>query len=77
MILKNKSETSAAFGKFISKGRERSELRQIDVCQKTGMTQAHYSMIEQGKREVTLSAAMNICDALGLDINDFVEIMSK
>lgn len=76
MILLSKHSTRAAFGDFILAGREKARLRQIDVCERAGITQAHYSLIERGEREVTLSVALNICDALDLNINDFVNKMS-
>ena len=64
--------TVKAFGVFIRQAREKQELKQLDVAQKVGITQSYYSNIESGKREIGMTLALNICDALGLDFNAFI-----
>ena len=63
----------AAFGAFIARDRNRKGLRQDEVYEKVGISQAHYSLIETGNRGVYLSLALEICKALDIDLNDFVD----
>ena len=42
-----------------------------------GITQSHLSRIEAGGRIPDLFLSMRICDALGLDLNDFVKQFSS
>ena len=62
------------FGKFIREERERQGLYQSDLAAKLGITQAYYSHIERGTRTVDFTMALNICLALGLDINEFIKV---
>lgn len=66
-----------AFGKFIRDGREMRGLHQADVADKVGISQPHYARIESGSRAVSLSLAMELCDRLNLDINDFSKQYTK
>lgn len=61
-----------AFGKFIAAEREKQELYQRDVAEKIGISQVYYSYIERGERTVDLVLALRICDALELDLRDFI-----
>lgn len=61
------------FGDFIRRERERRGLPQAEVAQMIGMHQTYYSKIELAQREVDLVDAMNICQALGLDLADFIK----
>jgi transcriptional regulator with XRE-family HTH domain len=64
-------EYNIAFGRFIRDGRELRGLHQSDVADRVGISQPHYARIESGSRAVSLSLAMQLCDQLNLDINDF------
>ena len=68
--------TAKAFGAFVKNAREKQELKQIDVATKVGITQSHYSYVEAGKREVSMTLALNICDALGLEFNAFIQFIT-
>jgi len=68
--------TVKAFGLFVRQAREKQELKQSDVAKKVGITQSHYSYIELGKREIGMTLALNICDALGLDFNAFIQFLT-
>lgn len=63
---------TASFGRFIQKVRAAKGMTQKEVATAAKTTQAYLSKIELGKREPTLSVALAICDALSVDINDFV-----
>lgn len=71
------SATIKAFGVFVRQARERQELRQLDVAEKVGITQSYYSNIEAGKREVSMTLALNLCDALGLEFNSFLVFITR
>lgn len=62
----------AAFGAYIARARNHKGMRQDEVYEKVGISQAHYSLIENGNRGVNLSLALDICKAIGININDFI-----
>jgi transcriptional regulator with XRE-family HTH domain len=77
-----------AFGDFVKRGRKKTQhwdeihlkyrpLYQKEVATLLGITQAHYSWIESGKRAITLTQALNICKVLSLDFNDFIYGMGR
>lgn len=63
---------SLTFGEFIRTARLRKSLTQNEVATAAKVEQAYLSKVELGKREPSLSIALRLCDALGLDINDYV-----
>ena len=65
------------FGAFIRTARESKSLYQSQVADMLGITQSHLSRIEAGGRIPDLFLSMRICDALGLDLNDFVKQFSS
>ena len=73
----DKDITIKAFGVFIKQAREKQDLKQIEVANMVGITQSYYSNIESGKREISMTLSHNICDALGLDFNTFIQFMTK
>lgn len=72
----NSDTTVRAFGVFIRQAREKQELKQSDVAEKVGITQSYYSNIESGKREISMTLALNLCDALGIDFNTFIQFIT-
>ena len=60
------------FGDFIRAARVKKKLSQCDVAQMVGITQAYYSLIERGEREVDLVLSLKICNALHLNMKKFV-----
>jgi DNA-binding XRE family transcriptional regulator len=72
MKIIDNSECLIGFGEFIREGRERKHLYQSEVASQLGITQAYYSHIEQGKRNVDLVVAMRICQILDLDLKDYI-----
>lgn len=69
-ILDNK-DYQIAFGKWIKEAREDRSLLQSEMAGWLKIRQSYYSMIENGQRNVDLVLAIQICDILGLSIDDF------
>ena len=63
---------SLTFGDFIRTARLEKNLTQNEVATVAKVEQAYLSKVERGLRDPSLSIAIRICDALNLDINDFV-----
>lgn len=61
-----------AFCSFIAHGREDAGLTQADMAQRMGITQAYYSRIEKGNRNIDLIDAIRICKILRLDLSEFL-----
>ena len=61
------------FGEFIKDARIRLGLTQSEVGFKASVNQTFVGKVQRGEREPTLNVAIRLCDALGLDINDFVK----
>ena len=64
---------SVLFGKFIRGAREARNLNQEDVAQAVGISRSYLSTLESGKRNVDLSLALSLCDALKVNLNDFIQ----
>jgi transcriptional regulator with XRE-family HTH domain len=64
---------SLTFGNFIRNARLEKNLTQSEVAARAKVEQAYLSKVERDAREPSLTIALRICDALGLDINDFVK----
>lgn len=60
-----------AFGRYIKIARKRKGMSQCEVAEILGISQAQYSRIEGGQRDVDLAVAFQICDVIGVDIRDF------
>lgn len=73
MSLLDNDEISKAFGVHIRRVREAKKLRQWEVAAMLGITQAYYSLIERGEREIGIAQALNICTTLDIDFNAFVQ----
>ena len=67
------SNFSVSYGSFIRNGRQAKKLSQSEVAQHLNITQAYYSALELGKRNIDLSMAMKICSFLDLDLGDFIK----
>ena len=65
------------FGAFVRQGREKKQLFQTEVAQRVGVSQAYYSQIENGSRQIPMVLAINICMALDLNFNDFINSLNK
>lgn len=69
----DKQTAARTFGLFIRRQREKLELKQRDVADMVGISQAYYCDIENGKRETGLSLSNNLCDALGTTLNAYIQ----
>ena len=70
-------KTYKQFGLFVKQARERKGLYQKEVAQMIGVSQPYYCQIESGTRQITMWAALNLCDILDLDFNDFIGSFNK
>lgn len=77
MKLLDEKDCIVAFGEFVREGRDKKNLYQTEVAEMLGISQGYYCRIERGEREVPLTLALNLCSALGLDINDFIAMFNK
>lgn len=66
------SECLVGFGKFIKSGREKRDMFQSEVAMEVGISQAYYSYLERGEREIDFVLALKICQVLNLDLSDFI-----
>lgn len=69
----DKDKITAEFGSFIRDARENRGILQADIAEQLGVSRSYYCLIEAGKREIYFTLAMNICQILKLDINDFMK----
>ena len=73
MKMIDKETIAIEFGAFIREAREQKGLLQADIAEKLGVSRSYYAYIESGSREIYFTLAINICQALNLDINDFMK----
>ena len=70
--MREKKEPIQSFGEFIRIKRVSLGLTQHEVAAMAKTTQGYVCKIENGSREPTLTVALQLCEALGLDVNDFI-----
>lgn len=68
-----KDVISKEFGQFIRDAREAKGLLQAEVAEQLGVSRAYYTHIEAGNREIYFTMAINICQILNLNMNDFMK----
>lgn len=67
------SECLYDFGNYIRSARENKGLMQKEVAEMVGISPSYYSEIENGiKNKLNMVLALQICQALRLDLNGFV-----
>lgn len=71
----DKEQISVEFGTFIREAREQKGLYQADVADKIGVSRSYYAFIENGKRDIYFTLAVNLCRVLDLNINDFMKML--
>ena len=69
----DKDKITTEFGSFIRETRESRGILQADIAEQLGVSRSYYCLIEAGKREIYFTLAMNICQILKIDINDFMK----
>lgn len=60
------------FGDFIRDGRLRKKMLQREVAVQLGISAPYYCDIENGKKNVDLVVAMEICQILDINLNDYI-----
>ncbi|QDU47883.1 Helix-turn-helix domain protein [Gimesia panareensis] len=58
---------------LLRKTRKEAGLRQDDVAERLGRPQSFVSKYESGERRLDILELYDVCEALGLTLNDFVE----
>lgn len=71
----DKEKITTEFGSYIRDARENRGILQADIAEQLGVSRSYYCLIEAGKRDIYFTLAMNICQILKLDINDFMKRM--
>lgn len=61
------------FAKAISEYLDSNGIKRVFLCQKTGIKPAALTATLNGSRKMTVEEYANICAALGLDLNYFLE----
>lgn len=51
-------------------------LTQLDVAKSSGITEAHYNLIENGNRKPSLDVAYKIANALKISMDDFFILLN-
>lgn len=69
----DKEKITTEFGSYIRDARESRGILQADIAEQLGVSRSYYCLIEAGKRDIYFTLAMNICQILKLDINDFMK----
>mgnify|MGYP003463063491 CR=1 FL=1 len=73
----DENNAKVMFGRFIRNGRENQKLNQTKAAEQIGISQQYYSHIEKGMRNVDLVLALKICEALYLNLNDFIKLLQN
>jgi transcriptional regulator with XRE-family HTH domain len=72
MIETEKSTCLEKLGEVFREKRTEKSLNQSDVAEMVGISQAHYSMIENGKRDAEFVTIAKICKVLRVDLTAFI-----
>lgn len=65
-------EKSEDLGRRIARLRRRKKLMQVDLASATGLTQTHISLLENGKRGISMTTLQKIAKALGVKANELL-----
>ena len=63
------------FGIFIREAQEKQGLLQADIADKLNISRSYYAHIEGGNHDIYFTLAINLCQVLDLDINDFMQCL--
>jgi len=72
-----KKKYREAFATVLRKRRQAAGLSQEDLGFKAGITMRYVSVLENNKRQPTISTMIVICDALELSLTEFVAEMEN
>lgn len=65
-------ERMIAFGKRVREVRRNKGVSQEKLAELAGIDRSYMGNIERGEKNITLKKVYEICEALGVDINDLV-----
>ena len=65
-------EHMIAFGKRVREVRRNKGISQEKLAELAGIDRSYMGNIERGEKNITLKKVYEICEALGVDINDLV-----
>ena len=65
-------ERMIAFGKRVREVRRNKGISQEKLAELAGIDRSYMGNIERGEKNITLKKVYEICEALGVDINDLV-----
>ena len=67
------TEVNTRFGRFIARKRTAKPMKQVELAERAGVSQSYLSALEIGIRRIDLEMAFRICDALEVDIREFLD----
>jgi transcriptional regulator with XRE-family HTH domain len=65
------------FLELLYQARVGSGLRQSDLADKLKVPQSFVSKIESGERRIDIIELIEICDAIGISLTDFIKALDK
>ena len=68
----NRPGTRTKVSRRIKRFRQENGLSQAQLARSAGVTRQAISLIEQGKRDVTLQLAIKVAEALGVTVGELV-----
>ena len=72
MIKVDITDCNIKFGEYIKTARGRINMSQLELANKTGISQSYLSYLESGDRSIDLTLALKLCEAVGMDLRDFI-----
>lgn len=66
------TQDDLALGRRIKRHREQSDLTQEELAAKVHLTQTHISLVETGKRKISMDALKKVASALGVKVKDLI-----
>ena len=72
------TKTSMTFAEALRAAMKQKDLKQVDICRATGLSDAYVSMLVGGKiDDPKWSKAVIIIQALGLTLDEFSQLKAK
>ena len=68
----NKDERIVAFGQRVREVRKAKGISQEKLAELSGIDRSYMGNIERGEKNVTLKKVYEICDALGIEVQNLV-----
>jgi len=71
---KHPMSVAATFGNRVKEQRTSMDIAQQELADLAGITRAYVSLIEQGRREPSLSVFVRMCDTMGKSPDWFLSV---